>query len=314
MGPELALWAVGDEEILSACRPVVIGSADVLRIVAGRIGSEMPEVPCVASENDLPETGASILDLSNIDAGGVVPGKVSPECGRAAYEYIERAIDMAMRGTVHAMTTAPINKESLNLAGIHEPGHTEILGRLTKAKSFAMLQYSKKITVSFVTTHVPLTRASEMLSVQRIFEVGKLTAEFMSRVFDRPPTLGVCALNPHAGEGGLFGSEESEIIVPAIEQLKKEGINAEGPLVPDAAFVEEGRKRYDAFIAMYHDQGHIPFKMLSFFEGVNVTLGLPIIRTSVDHGTAFDIAWQGKADPGSMHAALLLASKLGKNT
>jgi 4-hydroxythreonine-4-phosphate dehydrogenase len=310
VGPELCVWALRDPEILAACRPVVVGSAAVLDEAASRIGQDLGGIPRSVREEELPERGPAVLDIPNIKPSSFHPGAVSAECGRSAYEYIELAVGMAMRRGADAIVTAPINKTSLNLGGISEPGHTEILARLAGTSMYAMLQYSPKLVVSFVTTHQAVSRVSRAITKKRIVEVARLTADFLRRLRGAEPSLGILALNPHAGEEGLFGNEEAKTIVPAIRELQEAGIRAEGPLVPDAAFVDGKIGLYDGYVAMYHDQGHIPFKMLGFFEGVNVTLGLPIIRTSVDHGTAFDIAWQGRVNPGSIRAAILLAARL----
>ena len=191
------------------------------------------------------------------------------------------------------------------------PGHTEIFTALTNAKRSCMMLYSDKITVSMVTTHIGYHEVPGKLSVERVLNVIELTAETMRWMLRREPRLGVCGLNPHAGEHGLFGNREEENFVePAVKLARERGIQIEGPLVPDAVFTTGQRKHYDAIVTLYHDQGHIPFKMLAFDTGVNITLGLPIIRTSVDHGTAFDIAWSGKADPTSLYSAINVAAEL----
>jgi 4-hydroxythreonine-4-phosphate dehydrogenase len=215
-----------------------------------------------------------------------------------------------MAGGVQAVVTGPIHKEALQLAGVRFPGHTEILAAMTGSRSVCMMMASREITVSLVTTHVNYEAVPEMLSRRRIVEVIRLTAEAVGRIRRRAPRLVVCGLNPHAGEHGLFGAEEDEIIVPAVEDARKKGFNVEGPIPADTAFVPTRRRTTDAYVCMYHDQGLIPFKMLAFETGVNITLGLPIVRTSVDHGTAFDIAWQGKASAESLVQAILMAADL----
>jgi 4-phospho-D-threonate 3-dehydrogenase / 4-phospho-D-erythronate 3-dehydrogenase len=211
------------------------------------------------------------------------------------------------------VVTAPIHKESLHLAGVKFPGHTEIFTALTRARRSCMMLYSDVLTVSLVTTHIGYHEVPGKLSVRRVLNVIELTAQAMGRLLRREPRLGVCGLNPHAGEHGLFGNhEEDKWVAPAVRRARKKGIQAEGPLVPDAVFTNGQRKKYDAIVTLYHDQGHIPFKMLAFDTGVNMTLGLPIIRTSVDHGTAFDIAWQGKADPQSLFSAIHVAAELAE--
>jgi 4-hydroxythreonine-4-phosphate dehydrogenase len=248
------------------------------------------------------------LNLGAIDAAQVEPGQFDAATGRASYHYIDRAIDAATDGRVAAVVTAPINKEALRAAGIDLPGHTEIFAQRTSATRWCMMQYSDQITCSFVTVHVGYADVPHLLTVERILEVIELTAAAIRQIRRNDPQLVVCGLNPHAGEHGLFGAREEErFIVPAIEAALRQGIRVEGPLPPDTAFLPEKRAMTDAFVCMYHDQGHIPVKVLAFDSAVNTTLGLPIIRTSVDHGTAGDIAWQGKARPGSLFAAVELA-------
>jgi 4-hydroxythreonine-4-phosphate dehydrogenase len=231
--------------------------------------------------------------------------------GRASYGYIQAAIDAALGGRVAAVVTAPINKEALHAAGFQFPGHTEIFAQRTSAPRSCMMQYSEQITCSFVTVHVGYAEVPELLTESRILEVIELTASALRQIRQREPRLVVCGLNPHAGEQGLFGNREEErVIRPAVAAAREQGIQVEGPLPPDTAFLVENRQTTDAFVCMYHDQGHIPVKALAFDTAVNTTLGLPIIRTSVDHGTAGDIAWQGKARPHSLFAAMKLALKL----
>ena len=242
---------------------------------------------------------------------GLEGGTISAETGRAACAYVHAAIDVALAGGVGAITTGPINKEALSLAGIRFPGHTEIFAARTQAARSCMMQYSEEITCTFVTTHVGYLEVPALLTEARIVDVIELTAEALLRIRGTPPRLLVCGLNPHAGEHGLFGNREEErIIAPAIAIARARGIDVDGPVPPDTAFIPARRREYDAVVCMYHDQGHIPLKALAFDSAVNTTLGLPIIRTSVDHGTALDIAWQGVASTGSLFAAVRLAVKL----
>jgi 4-hydroxythreonine-4-phosphate dehydrogenase len=251
------------------------------------------------------------VHCDGMDMAKIEPGKISAACGRAGYVYIEQAIRAALAGKIAGVVTAPIHKEALNLAGVKYPGHTEIFTALTSAKRSCMMLYSDKLTVSMATTHIGYHEVPGRLSVERVRNVIELTAETMRWMLKRQPRLGVCGLNPHAGEHGLFGNrEEEDFVEPAVKQAREQGIQVEGPLVPDAVFTAGQRKNYDAIVTLYHDQGHIPFKMLAFDTGVNITLGLPIIRTSVDHGTAFDIAWRGKADPTSLYSAINVAAEL----
>jgi 4-hydroxythreonine-4-phosphate dehydrogenase len=206
-----------------------------------------------------------------------------------------------------------LNKEALNAAGVKFPGHTEIFAHRTGAEHWCMMQYSEEITCTFVTVHCGYAEVPRLLTTKRILEVIELTSDGLRRIRGRSPVIVVCGLNPHAGEHGLFGEREEErIIIPAIDAARAKGINVEGPLPPDTAFLPWKRKSTDAFVCMYHDQGHIPVKALAFDCAVNTTLGLPIIRTSVDHGTALDIAWQGKANPSSLAHAVSLAVKLAR--
>jgi 4-hydroxythreonine-4-phosphate dehydrogenase len=254
---------------------------------------------------------ASIVEIPSLNRVGFKPGQISADTGAAAYDYIQRAIDAALAGQVAAVTTAPINKEALAMAGIKYPGHTEIFADRSGSDRWCMMQYSEEITCAFVTVHVGYADVVKLLTTKRVLEVIELCAEALKRIRSRKPKIVVCGLNPHAGEHGLFGDREEErIIIPAIEAACAKGINVEGPLPPDTAFLPNKRRATDGYVCMYHDQGHIPVKALAFDSAVNLTLGLSIIRTSVDHGTALDIAWQGKADPSSLYSALRLAVQL----
>jgi 4-hydroxythreonine-4-phosphate dehydrogenase len=314
IGPEICLHALREPAVLKRCVPVLFGDAAVLKRVAKAIGIPSAKSLTV-SASELAKISRInrplIVDCAAIDAANITPGKISTACGRAGYRYIEQAIQAALAGKIDGVVTAPIHKESLHLAGVKFPGHTEIFTALTKAKCSCMMLYSDKLTVSMVTTHIGYHEVPKNLSIERVLNVIELTAQAMKQILRREPRLGVCGLNPHAGEHGLFGQrEEEELVVPAVRRARKKGIDVTGPLVPDAAFTTNMRKQFDAMVTLYHDQGHIPFKMLAFDTGVNITLGLPIIRTSVDHGTAFDIAWQGKADPTSLFSAIRVAVEL----
>jgi 4-phospho-D-threonate 3-dehydrogenase / 4-phospho-D-erythronate 3-dehydrogenase len=311
IGPEICLRAMREPSVRKMCTPVLFGDVSVLERVAKKPLRDLP----VLREADLSHVSKIneplIVDCSAIDARKIKPGKVSAACGRAGYIYIERAIYAALAGKIDGVVTAPIHKESLNLSGVKHPGHTEIFTALTKAKRSCMMLYSDKITVSMVTTHIGYYEVPKKLSVERVLNVIELTAQTMRLMLQREPRIGVCGLNPHAGEHGLFGQrEEEQFVEPAVKLARKKKLNVTGPLVPDAVFTTGQRKKFDAIVTLYHDQGHIPFKMLAFDTGVNITLGLPIIRTSVDHGTAFDIAWQGKADATSLFSAIKVAADL----
>jgi 4-hydroxythreonine-4-phosphate dehydrogenase len=313
IGPEICLRAMLERSVQKICIPILFGDAGVLERVSKKTLGNLP----VLREADLPRVSQIkeplIVDCGAIDAKIVMPGKVSAACGRAGYIYIERAIAAALAGKIDGVVTAPIHKESLNLSGVKFPGHTEIFTALTNATRSCMMLYSDKITVSMATTHIGYHQVPGKLSVERVLNVIELTVATMRLMLQREPRIGVCGLNPHAGEHGLFGNrEEEKFVVPAVKRARKKKLDVTGPLVPDAVFTTGQRKKYDAIVCLYHDQGHIPFKMLAFDTGVNITLGLPIIRTSVDHGTAFDIAWQGKADATSLFSAIEVAANLSR--
>jgi len=314
IGPEVCLHLLSDAPIARQCVPVVFGDAGILRRVSEAAG--LPLAAAVISPAQWQSQWRSInrptiVDWQAIDSEKVQPGVVSAATGRAGFTYVERAIDAALAGQVAAASTAPLNKEALNAAGVKYPGHTEIFADRTQAARSCMMQYSEEITCTFVTVHVGYRDVPALLSKERILDVIELSAESLARLRNKKPKIVVCGLNPHAGEHGLFGDREEErIIIPAIEAARAEGIDVEGPLPPDTAFLPWKRRATDVFVCMYHDQGHIPVKALAFDSAVNTTLGLPIIRTSVDHGTACDIAWQGKANPSSIFSAVRLALRM----
>jgi 4-phospho-D-threonate 3-dehydrogenase / 4-phospho-D-erythronate 3-dehydrogenase len=312
VGPELCLRMLRSPDVLARCIPVVFGSYPLLARVAESAGLEEPSevMPVEDWDGSVPDSDGVLLDCPGLEAAAVRPGEVQRACGAAAYDYVERAIKAARAGVTQAVVTAPLHKEALQLAGIPYPGHTEMLAAHTATRDYCMMLTSDEISVCLVTTHVALSAVSVALSEDRIVKVIELAGAAMTRM-GRGTHLTVCGLNPHAGEHGLFGDEEARVIEPAIARARAAGYTVEGPLPPDTAFVPAQREKTDAYIVMYHDQGLIPFKMLAFDVGVNVTLGLPIVRTSVDHGTAFDIAWQGKASPTSMIEAIKVAVRLG---
>jgi len=239
-------------------------------------------------------------------------GAVSSMCGKAAVAYLEKAIKLALDKKIDAITTAPINKEAIHKAGYKFKGHTEILAARTKTKNYAMMFVSDKLWIMLVTTHLPLREVSKALNKKKIVEVIKLANATLFKLREKKPKIGVAGLNPHAGEAGIFGKEEIKIIKPAVEEAKKLGIDVKGPISPDAIFYLANVGMFDMVIAMYHDQGLIPLKLLSFNRSVNVTVGLPIIRTSVDHGTGFDIAGKGWANPQSLIEAIKVAAHFAK--
>lgn len=314
VGPELCLRLLASPDQTPGCVPIIFGSAAVLRRVATQLN--LPFTAPVITAAEWPVacatlTQPSVLDLAGIDAATLIPGQVSAACGDAAYTYVIKSIEAALAGQVHGVSTAPLNKEALHAAGHKFPGHTEIFAQRMHAARSCMMQYSEAITCSFVTVHVGYHEVPKLITRERILEVIELTAHALRLIRGREPKLLVCGLNPHAGEHGLFGEREEErFIIPALEAARAKSIDVTGPVPPDTAFTPARREAYDAVVCMYHDQGHIPVKMIAFESAVNTTLGLPVIRTSVDHGTAFDIAWQGLAHPGSLYSAVRLATKL----
>jgi len=299
VGPELCLRLLRDPRVRAVCEPLVVGDLAHLARVARHLGWPEPDA-------------ALVHDLKNVPTA-VEPGKVSAECGRAAYEFVTFAAAEAVARRVDAVATGPLHKEALNAAGVPHPGHTEILAEETNTPRVCMMLTSDAITCSLATVHVGYRDVADLLTRELVLETIEFTAAAMERLRGRKPRLLVCGLNPHAGEHGLFGyHEEERVIAPAIGDARAKGIDARGPLPPDTAFLPKFRGEADAYVCMYHDQGLIPLKALAFEEAVNVTLGLPIVRTSVDHGTAFDIAWQGVADVSSFVKAVELAARLAR--
>lgn len=314
IGPEVCLRLLADLGTREKCVPIVFGDAALLRRVADHCGLAFPNR--ILDQNGWAKLNGAIdepaiLDLACLAGVEVTPGHVDRATGMASYRFIEAAIRAALANEVDAVSTGPIHKGALHSAGVPYPGHTEIFAARTEASRVCMMLTCAEITCSFVTTHVGYTDVPGLLSVERILDVVELSHDALSRLHGRAPRLVACGLNPHAGEHGLFGSrEEEELITPALEVAREKGINISGPLPPDTAFLPARRREADCFLCMYHDQGHIPLKALAFDVAVNVTLGLPIIRTSVDHGTALDIAWQNKADVTSIIQAVDLARRL----
>lgn len=329
VGPEICLKLLLLPELLEICVPIILGNSATLNRTASELNS--PEINrslaglhCIRILPDSHVQAGSILqrfpnlpdrptlvDFVDDRIVEVQTGHVSGIAGDAAYRYIETAIEWSLNGVVDAVTTGPINKLALHAAGHEFPGHTEIFATRTGTTNYCMMQYSTELTCAFVTTHVGYSAVPQLLTTERILEVILLSAVALRNLKDRDPVIVVCGLNPHAGESGLFGNgEEERIIAPAIALARRQGVNVTGPFPPDTCFVPARRKSTDCFVCMYHDQGHIPLKALVFDQAVNMTLGLPIIRTSVDHGTAFDIAGKNLADPSSLIQAVKLAAKL----
>jgi len=293
--------------------PVVVGDSAVLRQTADYLG--LPVDIKVWQPGMTPESGClNVMDVSKLDPGSFAPGHPTVTTGKAMAAYIEQAAGLCLDGYASAMTTCPIAKTVLNQAGDDFPGHTEFLAQLTGADAVAMMMAGSRLRVVLATIHCSISRVPSLLDSSRLFALITLTEHALRTDFSiAAPRIAVAGLNPHAGEDSLFGSEERELIAPAVEQAAASGIDASGPYPPDTVFYRAASGRFDAVICMYHDQGLIPFKLLHFEDGVNVTLGLPIIRTSVDHGTAYDIAGTGTAQYSSLKAAVEMAADFAAN-
>ncbi|MDA7881278.1 4-hydroxythreonine-4-phosphate dehydrogenase PdxA [Akkermansiaceae bacterium] len=300
--------------IITQGDPAGVGPELALRVLADNTEANLKVIGCrrllgeVAKRLSLPIDAEQIIDLPLEKE--ISPGQVSAAAGDHSFRCLEAAVEGALAGDFSGLVTNPINKEAWDLAGHPYPGHTEYLVEKTNSPRHAMMLTSEEITCALITTHVALADVPSLLEADRMLEVIELTHEAMSTIKGRPAKLAMPGLNPHAGENGLFGREEIELIIPVLEKARAQGIDIIGPMSPDTAFLPDLRKTIDAYVCTYHDQGLIPLKTLAFDLGVNVTLGLPIVRTSVDHGTAFDIAWQGKASATSLHEAVNLARRL----
>jgi len=311
IGPEIIIKSLAEGE-LSGAPAVVVGCASTLRrIMAMGITpqAELRIVNSVAEARFAPGI-INVIDEPLADPDALKPGVVQVAAGDLAYRCVKRATELALAGEVQAIATAPLNKEALHSAGHLYPGHTELLAKLTDSKNYAMVLYTDRLKVIHVTTHIALRKFLDTLNRERVETVIGMAETFLRRVGYDKPRIAVAGVNPHAGENGLFGDEEIAIVGPAIEAMKAQGVNAFGPCPPDTVFLQCYEGQYDIVVAMYHDQGHIPLKLLGFYDGVNITAGLPFIRTSADHGTAFDIAWTGKAKSESMAISIQLAMQL----
>jgi 4-phospho-D-threonate 3-dehydrogenase / 4-phospho-D-erythronate 3-dehydrogenase len=322
IGPEICAKALASAEVHEACRPLVVGDAAVVEDAVRFCGLG-------AAVHAVHEPGAGrfecgaidVLDLGNVPPGRLRYGQVTPEQGRASFEYVAAAIDLALRRAVDANVTGPINKAAVNAAGFRYAGHTEIYADRTGVADYALMLVLAGFRVAHVSTHVSLRQACEAVRRDRVLKVIELTHHAVRRMTGGRARLGVAGLNPHCGEGGLFGTEDDEEVAPAVRAARERGFDVEGPIPADTLFPKLRGGQYDGVVAMYHDQGHVPTKLLGFryddstgtwssVAGVNVTLGLPIVRTSVDHGTAFDRAGQGTASAQSMIDAIRLAAAL----
>lgn len=313
VGPEIILKSLGKEEMYTISRPLVIGDSKILNRAKQFVNSDLAIQNISVEEiNEITYDYGTVycLDLNLLDETLPV-GKVAPEAGNAAFQYLAKAIELAKENKIHAICTAPLNKEALHKGGHKYPGHTEILADLTGTQDFSMMLSAPNLKVIHVTTHVGILDAVKMINPERVYHVIKLAHDTLQKAGISNPKIAVCGINPHAGENGLFGyGEEEEKVIPAVERAQKEGIEAVGPLPADTLFFRTVRGDFDIVVAMYHDQGHGPVKVLGLDAGVNITVGLPIIRTSVDHGTAFDIAGKGIADEKSLMEAMRQAVEL----
>lgn len=313
IGPEVVVKAMNEPSLYEECRPLAIGDVGTFRRAVAALGLSL-----AVNQIDEPSKGRyahGTLDLfqaTTDDLQGIVMGKVQPEAGKAAAECVIKATELAMAGKIDAIATAPLNKDALNQAGFHYPGHTEMLASLTGTRDYSLTLIAGRLRVIHVTTHVSMRQALDLVDRQRVLRIIRLADRFCRYLGIAEPRVAVAGFNCHAGENGLFGTEEIDHVKPAIDEAREEGIDASGPWPGDTIFYRASRGEFDVVVAMYHDQGHIPVKMLGFEAGVNTTAGLPIIRTSVDHGTAFDIAGQGRASHGSMVEAVRLAARLAR--
>jgi len=323
IGPEITAKALAEPDIYKKCRPLAVAETAMMRNAVRFSGLDLKINPI-----DDPAEGKyafgtiDVLDLKNIDGDKIRHKTISAECGQACYDYIAKVIELAMAGEIDATVTGPIHKEAIAAAGIKHAGHTEIYGELTGTRDYAMMLVHDDFRVIHVSTHVSLREACDRAKKERVYAVIKLAHNTLRELGIDAPRIAVCGLNPHAGENGLFGREEIEEIGPAIAQAREEGMNVDGPIAGDTVFSKMRGGQYDIVVVMYHDQGHIPTKFMGFqydhktgqwgsISGVNITTGLPIIRVSVDHGTAFGKAGEGRANPESMLDALRIAAKFG---
>lgn len=310
IGPEIILKAFKRKpELIENC--IVLGSVELLSYYNEKLGTDY-NINKIENLKDFKKGDVNVLDPHPIDLDEITIGQVSAIGGRCAFMYIKSAIELALEKKITSVVTAPINKEALHIAGYNYAGHTEIFAEFTQGASYAMLLWSDRLKVIHASTHISLKKACESISKQRTMEVIRLAHETLEKVGYKNPRIAVAGLNPHAGENGLFGDEEIEHITPGILACQAEGINVTGPIAPDTVFLRAYKGEFDVVVAQYHDQGHIPVKLLAFDSGVNITVGLDVIRTSVDHGTAFDIAGKMVANEESMLKAIEIAKMLSE--
>jgi 4-hydroxythreonine-4-phosphate dehydrogenase len=311
IGPEVILKALLRDDVYQVCRPIVLGDINVFGMVSKNLGplsfntiespSEVTEKPGLVD----------VISVSNLKEASYIPGRPTVHGGKAMIDYIKKAVDFIKDGQVSAMVTCPINKELMHKAGYRFDGHTELLASLTNTRDYCMMLANESLRVSLVTIHCALKEVPQKLNKGLILKTIRLTCRALEEDFAiKRPHVAVAGLNPHAGEAGLFGLEDKQIIQPAVDEAKNDGLLVDGPFPSDTIFYHASNGKFDAVVAMYHDQGLIPVKLLNFSDSVNITLGLPIVRTSVDHGTAYDIAGKGIADPSSLIAAIRMAAEI----
>jgi 4-hydroxythreonine-4-phosphate dehydrogenase len=315
IGPEILVKALHGHMLHRFCNPLVIGDPDIFRLAFSQFS-----IPLALHQVTGPEQGIfkpgylDLIPVSNMALNMSDLTAMTSDIGRAMADYIHTGVDLAMSRDIAALVTCPITKTGLTLSGSPFHGHTELIAHQTHTSKFAMMLAGEKLKVVLVTIHMPLAKVSQSLTRDKIVDTILLTQTALTNRFNiSHPRLSVAGLNPHAGEDTLFGTEERDIIAPAVQAARQKGVDIQGPLPPDTVFLHALNHACDAVICMYHDQGLIPFKLIHFKDGVNITLGLPIIRTSVDHGTAYDIAWQGKADPSSLVQAVKMAAFQARN-
>ncbi len=311
IGPEVTVKAVARREVWRCCRPLVVGDAGILIAALEMTGVELRVHPIGdVADADFGPTTLDVLDLDNVDMAALASGEVSAGAGKASVAYVRKAVELAQRGQVDAIATGPINKAAIQAAGVPYVGHTELLSALTGEERVTTMLATPGLRVVHVTRHVPLAEVASRITKERVLETLLMTDRGLKQMGIENPRLAVAALNPHGGDGGVVGREEIESIRPAVEEAAGRGVDVHGPIPADTVFLQAIEGSFDVVVAMYHDQGHIPIKTHDFARSVTVTLGLPIVRTSVDHGTAFDIAWRNQADETSMVEAIRLAGKL----
>lgn len=315
IGPEIIVKALDDKNIYRLCRPLILGDPEVIsstilktsKNISVNVISNMSNTGCIPGTINL-------IAISNLKIKSIKPGRPTIEGGKAMVEYILRAVEMTCKKEIGAMVTCPINKDLMNRAGYRYEGHTQLISEMTDTDDYVMMLAGKRLRVALATIHCALKDVPALLSKEIVNRTITITARALEQDFGlKKPCIAVAGLNPHAGESGMFGTEEEDIINPAIRRARDDGWCVEGPLPPDTLFYKAASGQFDAVVAMYHDQGLIPLKLLHFSDAVNITLGLPIVRTSVDHGTAYDIAGSGKADPASLKSAIRMAVEIIRN-